>query len=315
MEHITPPRTRTPTPEEGGAPTTPRGAASTDIPLEFRSQRVRHKEYKRRGPPLGSRFDEADIGDTRASLSSRFFEASDDPTSASPPPPPPPPPPAAGATRASFPERRIKVKEGVPKKATEASPERGGRAAESATTGAGTTREEGGTGGLAVEAGETTSEGAAAAAAAAAAAGADPSAGTADAGEAANVAAVAAPAGCGTAADDTAAPACAGKRKVGAESGEERREGESPHKAAAPGGGGGSGGGGSGGASSREGRKSVAEDCSGTVKTAVAVLKPEVSADGKDEGGGTREGDCIADGGGGNGGANGSRERKDPQQG
>ncbi|CAN0228197.1 unnamed protein product [Ectocarpus sp. 12 AP-2014] len=309
MEHITPPRSRTPTtkPDEGAAPATPRGAASTEIPLEFRSQRVRHKEYKQRGPPLSSRFDEADIGDTRASLSARFFEAADEHTSGSPPPPPPPPPPAAGATRANFPERRNKVKEGVPKKAKEASPERGGRAAESAITGAGRTRGEGGAR-LAAKAEEATSEGTAATAATAAAAGAESSAGTADAGEAA-----AAAEGRGTAADDIAAPTCAGKRKVGAESGEERREGESPHKAAAAGGGGGA---------SREGRRSIAEDCShsrvdtgGTTAAAGAELKQEVNADGKGEKEGTQEGYSGEGGGGGdNGGADGGRERKEPQQ-
>ncbi|CAN0147500.1 unnamed protein product, partial [Ectocarpus sp. 13 AM-2016] len=278
--------------------------ASTEIPLEFRSQRVRHKEYKRRGPPLSSRFDEADIGDTRASLSARFFEAADEPTSASPPPPPPPPPPAAGATRANFPERRNKVKEGVPKKAA---PERGGRAAESAITGAGRTRGEGGAR-PAAEAEEATSEGTAATAATAAAAGAESSAGTADAGEAA-----AAAEGRGTAADDTAAPTCAGKRKVGAESGEERREGESPHKAAAAGGGGGA---------SREGWRSIAEDCShsrvntgGTTGAAGAALKQEVNADGKGEKEDTQEGHSGEGGGGGdNGGADGDRERKEPQR-
>ncbi|CAB1101188.1 unnamed protein product [Ectocarpus sp. CCAP 1310/34] len=228
------------------------------------------------------RFDEADIGDTRASLSARFFEAADEPTSASPPPPPPPPPPAAGATRANFPERRNKVKEGIPKKATEASPERGGRVAESAITGAGRTRGEGGAR-LTAEAEEATSEGTAATAATAAAAGAESSAGTAHAGEAS-----AAAGGCGTAADDTAAPTSAGKRKVGAESGEERREGESPHKAAAAG---------SGGGASREGRRSIAEDCShsrvdtgGTTAAAGAELKQEVNADGKGEKEGTQEG-------------------------
>ncbi|CAM9898469.1 unnamed protein product [Ectocarpus sp. 4 AP-2014] len=307
MEHITPPRSRTPTtkPDEGAAPATPRGAASTEIPLEFRSQRVRHKDYKRRGPHLSSRFDEADIGDTRASLSARFFEAADEPTSASPPPPPPPP--AAGATRANFPERRNKVKEGVPKKATEASPEGGGRAAESAITGVGRTRGEGGAK-LIADAEEATSEGTAATAATAAVAGAESSAGTADAGEAA-----AAAGGCGTAADDTASPTCAGKRKVGAESGEERREGESPHKAAAAAGGGGA---------SREGRRSIAENCShsrvgtgGTTAAAGAALKQEVNADGKGEKEGTQEGYSREGGGGGdNGGADGGRERKEPQQ-
>ncbi|CAM9880351.1 unnamed protein product [Ectocarpus sp. 12 AP-2014] len=308
MEHITPPRSRTPTtkPDGGAAPATPRGAASTEIPLEFRSQRVRHKEYKRRGPPLSSRFDEADIGDTRASLSARFFEAADEPTSASPPPPPPPPP-AAGATRANFPERRNKVREGVPKKAAEASPERGGRAAESALTGAGRTRGEGGAR-LTAEGEEATSKGTAATAATAAAAGAESSAGTADTGEAA-----AAAEGRGTAADDTAAPTCAGKRKVGAESGEERREGESPHKAASAAGGGGA---------SREGRRSIAEDCShsrvdtgGTTAAAGAALKQEVNADGKEKKEGTHEG-YSGEGGrtGDNGRADGGRERKEPQQ-
>ncbi|CAN0520403.1 unnamed protein product, partial [Ectocarpus sp. 8 AP-2014] len=281
-------------------------AASTEIPLEFRSQRVRHKEYKQRGAPLSSRFDEADIGDTRASLSARFFEAADEPTSASPPPPPPPPP-AAGATRANFPERRNKVKEGVPKKATEASLERGGRAAESAITGVGKTRGKGGAR-VAAEAEGAISESTAATAATAAAAGAESSAGTADAGEAA-----AAAGGCGTAADDTAAPSCAGKRKVGAESGEERREGESPHKAAAAAGGSGA---------SREGRRSIAEDCSdsrvdtgGTAAAAAAALKQEVNADGKGEKEGTQEGYGGEGGGGGdNGGADGGRERKEPQQ-
>ncbi|CAM9614715.1 unnamed protein product, partial [Laminaria digitata] len=59
--------------EESSPTRTNAADVPAELPLEFRDQRVRHKEYKQRqlGSPAASRFPE-DPGETRTKLSARL---------------------------------------------------------------------------------------------------------------------------------------------------------------------------------------------------------------------------------------------------
>lgn len=251
-------------------------AGPVEIPKEFRSQRLRHKEYKRRGPASGSRFDEEEIGETRTALASSFFDASEEGTSApsAPPPPPPPPPPSSAVPeRAGLLKRREAGKE-----RTEAVPGPAPAAAGAAAT---ETPEEGETGTARAREAGVISDGEPGGAAIEPRTGADNAGGGAATENATNIL-------------EENEKACAGgKRKVGP-GGREEGKGESPRKSADYGGPSRSDAVGNSG-------HSVGEDSAGVGEGAGGESPARKPREGKGEGAGLQEGsseDCGRVGGG-----------------